>query len=200
MIRLPGRGDKLHEHYGLELPVSRIRELVLRYGKAMLDGERLQGEWPRDDEVGQVIAQTDGSMVPVVEVDAEADDRRRGKVLKWQEIRLCVARCHGSVRAHYGGNFSGGVEQAGRHLYDCARRAGFGRSTAVHVVGDSAGWISTQVEERFGSKGRFLVDFIHLSNYLSAAGKSVCDTARQWLRCQQARLKENRASQVLWPS
>ena len=51
-------GDKLHEHYGLELLVSRIRELGLRYGKAMLDGERLQGEWPRDDGVGQVIAQT----------------------------------------------------------------------------------------------------------------------------------------------
>jgi len=128
-------GDNLHEQYGLEL--------VLRNGKAMLDGERLQANGRvMTDGVGQVIAQIDGSMVPVAEVDAEADDRCRGKVLKWQEIRLCVARCHGRVRAHYGGNFSGEVEQAGRHLYDCARRAGFRRATAVHVVGDGAGWIS----------------------------------------------------------
>ena len=190
-------GDKLREHYGIELPVSRIRELSLEHGESMRAAECLQGEWPCDAGVGQVIAQTDGSMVPVVESDPDAADRRKGKVLKWKEIRLCVARCLGSVQAHYGGNFSGGVEQAGLRLYDCAIRAGFGRATAVHVVGDGAAWIIRQVEERFGANGSFLVDFIHMSDYLAAAAKSLCDDARQWLRCQQARLKANQAPQVL---
>ncbi len=194
-----GACAKLLEHYGVEMPVSRIRGLVLGHGKAMLDGECLQDGWPSEAGVDQVIAQTDGSMVAVVEVDPDPEvrDKRKGKVLKWQEIRLCLAHRPGSVRVHYGGNFSGGVEKAGQWLYDCARRAGFGRSTAVHVVGDGAGWIHRQVEERFGANGSFLVDFIHMSEYLSEAAKSFRDDVRQWLRAQQARLKDNQAKQVL---
>ena len=189
--------DRLREHYGFEMPVGRIRAVTLGHGGAMLAGGCLQDGWPSESGVDQVIAQTDGSMVPVVEVDPDAADRRRGKVLKWQEVRLCLAHRRGSAQVHYGGNFSGGVEQTGRWLYDCARRAGFGCSTAVHVVGDGAGWIHRQVEERFGANGSFLVDFMHLSEYLSAAGTSFCDDAKRWLKCQQARLKDNRAQQVL---
>ena len=131
--------DRLCGHYGFEMPVSRIRELVPGHGKAMLENVRLQDGWPSEKGVSQVIAQTDGSMVPVVEADPDAADR--GRVLKWQEIRLCLAHRPGSAQIHHGGNFPGGVEQTGRWLYDCARRAGFGCSSAVHVVGDGAGWI-----------------------------------------------------------
>lgn len=189
--------DKLCEHYGFEISVSRIREVVLSHGQRILDQQTLRDDWPLDKGVEQVIAQTDGSMVPVVETDPEAADRRKGKVLKWQEIRLCLAHRADSLQIHYGGNFSGGVEQTGQWLYDCVRRAGFGRSTSVHVVGDGAGWIHRQVEQRFGANGTFLVDFMHLSEYLSEAGKSFCADAKRWLKCQQARLKDNQAKQVL---
>ena len=69
----------------------------------------------------------------------------------------------------YGGNFSGGVETTGRHLYDSVVRAGFGRNTQVHVVGDGAPWIRNQVEEKFGSRATHLIDFMHVCEYLSAA-------------------------------
>ena len=96
-----------------------------------------------------------------------------------------------SLEVQYGGNFSGGVEETGRQLYDGVSRAGLGRGTAVHVVGDGAGWICNQVKEKFGSNGNFLVDFMHLSQYLSAATGSFCDDAPMWLRQQQAKLKAN---------
>ena len=189
--------DKLREHYGFEVPVSCIRAVTLRHGEAMLGDVKLSCEWPEHEGVRQVIAQSDGSMVPVVSVDPESADKRKGKALNWREIRLCVARRHKSLEVQYGGNFPSGVEETGRQLYDCVSRAGFGRGTAVHIVGDGAGWIRNQIEEKFGSNGNFLVDFMHLSQYLSATAGSFCDAAPVWLRQQQAKLKANQAVQVL---
>ena len=125
--------DKLREHYGFEVPVSCIRAVTLRHGEAMLGNVKLSCEWPQHEGVRQVIAQSDGSMVPVVSVDPESADKRKGKALNWREIRLCVARRHKSLEVQYGGNFSGGVEETGRQLNDCVSRAGLGRGTAVHA-------------------------------------------------------------------
>ena len=138
-----------------------------------------------------------GSMVPVVTVDPESTDKRKGKALNWREIRLCLAGQHKSVEVQYGGNFPGGVEETGWQLYDCVSRAGLGRATAVHVVGDGASWVSNQVEEKFGSNGNYLVDFMHLSEYLSAAAGSCSDDIAAWLKQQQTKLKANQAMPVL---
>ena len=113
------------------MPVSAVRAVTERHGKAMHEQQELDGEWPQCDGVEQVIAQTDGSMVPVVVSDSEASDKRKGKSLSWKEIRLVIAYEHKRVQVHYGGNFSGGVEETGRQLYGCARRAGCGGGLAV---------------------------------------------------------------------
>jgi hypothetical protein len=55
----------------------------------------------------------------------------------------------------------GGVEKAGRQLFECAMRAGFGANSHVHAVGDGAPWIVGQVEEQFGAQGSYLIDFYH---------------------------------------
>ena len=54
------------------------------------------------------------------------------------------------------------------------------------------------MKEQFGTKGTFLVDFYHLSEYLSAASKTVAKGAEIiWLREQQESPKQNKACEVL---
>jgi hypothetical protein len=54
----------------------------------------------------------------------------------WKEAKISLART--SV---YAGTIEGGVETAGRQLFECAVRAGFGKNSYVHAVGDGAPWI-----------------------------------------------------------
>jgi hypothetical protein len=72
-----------------------------------------------------VIAEMDGGIVPTVECDAEALDKRKGKVLQWKEAKICLAHRYGSTDIAFGGTFSGGVEAAGREFSHCAVAAGF---------------------------------------------------------------------------
>ena len=63
-----------------------------------------------------------------------------------------MAHAKGSTTPVYAGTIEGGVETAGRQLFECAVRAGFGANSRVHAVGDGVPWIVSQVEEQFGSK------------------------------------------------
>ena len=71
------------------------------------------------------------------------------------------------------GSIEGGVEEAGRQLFSCAVRAGFGANSRVHAVGDGAPWIVGQVEAQFGDQGRYLIDFYHVCEYLAAAAETI---------------------------
>lgn len=53
-------------------------------------------------------------MVPVVERSADAEDQRKGKCLRWKEVRLNLAHPKGRVTLVFGGHFAGGVEESGR--------------------------------------------------------------------------------------
>ena len=77
-------------------------------------------------------------------------------------------------------------------------RLGYNDQTKMHCVGDGAFWIREQVERVFGVKGNYLVDFFHLSEYLSAASEK-CDTeeAKKWLKERQKEMKEGRIEEVL---
>ena len=44
----------------------------------------------------------------------------------------------GSRTPVYRGSIEGGVEEAGRRLFACAVRAGFGTDSRLHAVGDGA--------------------------------------------------------------
>lgn len=90
------------------------------------------------------------------------------------------------------------AEQAGAQLLDLAIAAGAGEKTHVHGLGDGAVWIVEQLEEKFGARGSFLVDFYHVSEYLAAAAaaRGGADQA-EWLEQQQERLKQSRVGEVL---
>jgi hypothetical protein len=146
-----------------------------------------------------VIAETDGSMVPIVLTDTNAEDRRKGKKHIWKEARLSIAHVLGETTLQFGVEFQENVDEAGKILFDCACRAGFGRGTYLHSVGDGATWISGQVKKQFGSQGQYLVDFYHVCEYLEAAA-STCsgeESKASWVERQKERLKKGQAEKVI---
>ena len=68
----------------------------------------------------------------------------------------------------------------------------------MHCLGDGACWIVEQVEEKFGERASFLVDFYHVSEYLAAAAEVIAATNKgEWLRQQQEYLKQSRFDEVI---
>ena len=136
-----------------------------------------------------IIVEMDGSMVPIVEVDAAQKDRHKGKKLQWKELKLCLAHAAGSETRHYGGTLQGDVAEAGRQFFGCAKSAGFGRGSHVHALGDGAEWIALQMDEQFGCQYSYLIDFCHVCKYLSDAAPVIdvgAEMANAWLNQQGA--------------
>lgn len=189
-------GAKLHEHYGVELAPETIRHIVEGHAQTLFEQQSVTLAWPEAEGVAQLVAQMDGGMVPIVVTDPEQRDRRQHKRLEWREAKLALVHEHGRTQVHYGGTVLGGVEGAGRALFDSACRAGFGRHTQVHALGDGATWIGDQVEQRFGAQAAYLVDFYHVSDYLGEAAQHCSPDPPAWLPTQQAHLKANRLDAV----
>lgn len=191
---------RILEHYKIDVSRSAIRRVTLEHAMAMEQeheqerrGEvRAQG---RGAEI--IIAQMDGTMVPIVTTEGADPDGRKNRVLKWEEMRLALAHEHGSVTPRYGATM-GEVEEAGAILLDCVARVGATADSFVHCVGDAAAWIERQVRAKFGTQGRYLVDFYHVSEYVAAAAP-VCapEAPRVWVSQQKEALLENRVEQVL---
>jgi hypothetical protein len=192
--------DKLVEHYGIVLGESTIRRITEGHARQIHANYGLLQAAPRSESSAVVIVEMDGGMVPLVESDVSCADRRKGKKLLWKEAKLCLAHPQGSKTLAYGGTLQGDVRVAGRQLADCAARAGFGARTEVHAVGDGAPWIADQVDDQFGAQGRYLLDFYHVCDYLSAAAKRIVSDAAQqqaWMEEQKERLKTRRAGEIL---
>lgn len=191
---------KLKEHYGIEVPVSAVRTITEAQARHMHAQEPLPTAAPTQ-EVAWIIAETDGSMIPIVdtaprESEAAAGDRRKTRQVRWQEARVSLAHAQGSVTPRFAATF-GAPEGVGDQLRDCALRVGFGSTSRVHSVGDGAPWIVNQVRRAFGPQGTYLVDFYHLSEYLAAAApRCAPDTPTHWLAQQQAQLKQGNVAGV----
>jgi hypothetical protein len=190
-------GRQLREHYGLQVPAGAIRVITEAHGERLLQSPQLiQGE---DDagEVARQIAETDGSMIPRVEVDDDAaGDRRKTRQVSWKEARLCLVYAQGSVQPVFGVT-TGSPEQAGEQLAACAKRAGLGPGTQVHGVGDGAPWIAGQMEWIFGTQGSYLIDFYHLCDYLAAASKSCASDWKAWYDTHKACMKAGAVDAVI---
>jgi len=193
--------DKLVEHYGVVLSESTIARITKGHAQKIFESAAPAHGWPTKDGTSTtVIVQTDGGMVPIVDIDESQSDKRKGKTLRWQEAKLCLAHPQGSKTLAFGGTLQGDVDTAGQCLFDCAVQAGFGKGTPVHGVGDGAPWIADQVEKKFGSQGSYLIDLFHVCDYLSAAGKAIVDPEgehQKWMCEQTVRLKTNQANEVL---
>jgi hypothetical protein len=135
-----GAAAKLKEHYGIAVPVSAVRMVTEEHGAAMRAQEKQKSAWPESGGVAGVpvlIAEIDGSMLPVVETAepgaAEAQDRRKTRQVSWKEARLALAHAPGSVTPIFGATL-GSAEEAGERLAVCALQAGAGRQTKIHGV------------------------------------------------------------------
>ena len=160
-----------------------------------------------------IIAESDGSMVPIVETktetetDTKSDEDKPGKEIKtdkrktrrylYCEARLSLAHEKGAVNSVFAGTF-GSVDKAGKQLLHCVKEVGINGKTKIHCVGDGAKWIANQVDEQFGSNGKYLIDFYHLCEYLSQAA-AICAPGKEkiWMEIQKERLKINQSQDVL---
>jgi hypothetical protein len=200
-----GAAAKLKEHYGMEVPVSAVRVVTEEHGAAMLAQEKQKSDWPESGGVAGVpvlIAEIDGSMLPVVETAepgaGEApQDRRKTRQVSWKEARLALAHAPGSVTPIFGATL-GSAEEAGERLAVCALQAGAGRQTKIHGVGDGAVWITEQMEAQFGVQANYLVDLPHVCEYLSAAADVIVAKDKSaWRKEKEDWLKDNRWPEVL---
>ncbi len=109
-------------HHGIELSESTVRKVTLNHAQGMYENERLHtlnGELPSEGaEV--IIAEADGTMLPVVEFDGAAQDPRKSRTVKWEETKLCAAVKSGDKEPVYG--FGENVEDLGVHWLSASSR------------------------------------------------------------------------------
>ncbi len=135
-------------------------------------------------------------MVPVVDTPKEGD-KRKGRSVRWQEVRLCFARGAKLITPIFYATM-GDVERAGNLLYKAALRVGFGIKTQVHGLGDGAKWIGEQMMRIFGNQVKYLVDFYHTSEYLAKAAEHSWTSQKiEWRKEQQELLKQSKHEEVL---
>lgn len=185
------------EHYGFEPSYYAVRQNVLRHARRAHEQRNQQTaktfrSLPLKG-VEHLIAQADGTMICTI----EPGNRKAKRPRQWKEMRLVAAKAKQSVTPIYGAGFMT-VEQTGRLWGHCARDAGWGLNSRIHVVADGADWIRRQSQETFGDQHRFLVDFYHVSEYLSAAAQSCRPKApTQWRKTQQKRLLRGDGGKVM---
>ena len=193
--------SKLKEHYGISIPSHAPRTITEKHAKKINDSKSLKDLFPKKG-AEYIIAETDGSMIPIVTIAARttdeepSDDRKRRKV-GWKEARLSLAHPLGSVTPIFDATL-GGTEETGNQLLNCVILAGGGENSKVHCVGDGAPWIADQVDRVFSSQGSYLIDMMHLCEYLAPASL-VCSphASFAWLDQQKQRMKEGEISEVL---
>lgn len=106
--------DKLVEHYGLELGESTISRITQGHAKRIFETAPPAQGWPTQAGIGTaIIVEMDCGMVPVVDIDPTQSDKRKGKTLRWQEAKLCLAHPQGSNTLVFGGTLLGNVDTAG---------------------------------------------------------------------------------------
>ena len=70
--------QKLREHYGLEVSAGTCWPIVLRHAETIDERPKAAAQIPERDGVAQLIAEIDGSMIPVVEMAESNDQRAKG--------------------------------------------------------------------------------------------------------------------------
>ena len=116
--------DKIIEHYGVELSASTIARITEGHAKNIFDTAPQPKDWPAQEGISTtIIAEMDGGMVPIVDIDASREDKRKGKTLRWAEVKTCLAHKQGSKTLVFGGTLQGDVDVAGQCLFDCAMAA-----------------------------------------------------------------------------
>lgn len=176
---------KMKEHYNVELCTETIRQITEKHAR-----RAQEFNWNNkqtDIKAKQLIAESDGSMVPIVIADQGSKDRRKKKSLSWKEYRLVTVQRFGEVDWLYMVGY-GSVNVVGEGLSVIGKRAGFGERTKVHCLGDGAIWVREQMERAFGCQMEFMIDFFHLCDYLSGAADIFNEKKVEWMEKVKRRL------------
>ena len=190
--------DKLLEHYGIELAQSAAVTITEQHAHAFTEVQMLPLTRTATATAAlTLVAQTDGSMIPIVQTGAATDgDRRKTRTLMWREARLALVRRDGEIEPVFAVTL-GDPAATGDLLKQLALASGFNEQSRVHGLGDGAPWIAQQMEQKFGTQGEYLIDFFHLCDYLADAAR-VCakENPEQWMALQKQRLKTGQLSLV----
>ncbi len=130
--------------------------------------------------VKQIITETDGCMVPIVEPRSGTGDKRKKKKLMYKEARLCLSYKQGDISPIFAATMQG-TNTTGKYLRLTAQKAGLGINSKVHAVGDGAQWIVKQLEDKFGDvdEANYLIDLYHMSEYLGAANAMLSNSEKK---------------------
>lgn len=180
---------KVQEHYGVSVAVERVRTVTLHHAQVLAAQAPAPVRTLPAHGPAHLVAEADGTMVPVVDTSAAPPgaDRRKHRQVRYQEARLVAAQAHKTVTTHYGATLHD-VADTGLRWARCAAQAGWGLDTQIHALGDGAPWIAEQARTQFGAQSRYTVDLFHVCDYLTAAApdpthaKSFVDPLRQALR------------------
>jgi len=180
---------KVQEHYGVELPVERIRIVTLHHGQQLAQQTPTPVRTLPPGGAEYIVAEADGMMVPIVDTSSApaGADRRKHRKLHYQEARLVAAQEHQTVTTKFSATLND-VTETGLRWGQCALSAGWGTQTQIHALGDGAVWIAEQARLQFGPQGRYTVDLYHVCDYFAAAApdpantKPFVATLRDWLR------------------
>jgi hypothetical protein len=83
-------------------------------------------------------------------------------------------------------------------MLNCAILAGGGKNSKIHCVGDGAPWIANQAKRVFSDKCTYLIDMMHLGEYLAPASLSCCPRdSETWLEQQKKVMKESNVQVVI---
>jgi hypothetical protein len=188
------------EHYGVDIGSSAVRDVTLEHARKALRNEEKRPKVKKLKSCGkeEIIAQIDGSFLPMVRIKEGEGDKRKLREGYWAEARLAVARGKGEAQSWYGVSFRS-VEEAGEMWARTVQAAGWGADSKIHAVGDGSVWIFDQSKKQFGKQGTFLLDFYHLSEYLGSVAKEKLEEGERkpWLVEQQKLLKNNEFNRVL---
>ena len=190
---------KIKEHYAQEVTAERIKNECLRLGRTLPQKPQVKRTLAADGPA-VIVAQADGTMIPVVQIVAPPQasapiDARKHRKTQWKEMRLVAAQPHGSTTSKYGAGFDS-PEQTGARLTQVVAQAGCAQKTWVHGLGDGAEWISTQFNQHFGSRGKYLLDLYHVCEHLAPCAPPGQEKA-QWLADTKEALRQNKAAQVI---
>ena len=193
------------EHYGFELPTSAIAKITnATTQEAKEFNANVRGS---SQEAETIVAQMDGSMVPIVEYSQASQEQKAAGLKKdrychWREVRLCSASLPNSGLKLYGVVLGSPLE-AGCMMSQTCEQLGMNSDTHIHGVGDGAVWIADQYEEQFGMNHDYYLDFYHACEYLAEASKSITadnssgQTSAHWLSMAKAMLKEGKSAELI---
>jgi len=129
--------EKIQEHYGIRIASGAAATITERHASRMTEADMTPERRPAQGAM-TLIAQSDGSMVPVVQTgttDSEGPkDRRKTRKVFWKEAKLSMIRRSDEIKPAFAVTLGDAVA-AGADLMRLAVAAGFDQRSRVHGLG-----------------------------------------------------------------